>query len=363
MDDFFSKDLDIKERKLEHIRIILEEDVSHKVSNWFEYVYLLHNSLPELSLNKLDLSVKFLGRTFSYPILIDSMTGGVKGTEKINMKLAEVASKYNIPMSCGSQKAALKDPSVKYTYRVIREVSKDIFLIGNIGGHDLREDPRGIAEAVVNMIDADALAIHLNPLQEAIQTGDINYEKVIETIEMVVDSVSVPIIVKETGAGISMSVAKALESIGVSAINIAGVGGTSWSAVEAKRHLRSNNRLMAEVGESFRNWGIPTAASLIEVVNSVNIPVIASGGVRNGIEILKSLVLGARLAGMASPFLKSLSKGEGELDYFLNKVIMELKIGMFLVGSPNIDRLKEVPYVLLGPLRDWVIQRGVINEV
>jgi len=361
MGGLFKNDINIKERKLEHIKIILEEDISHHVSTWFEYVHLIHNSLPELSLDKIDMTTSFLGRRFSYPILIDSMTGGVKGTEKINKALAELASKYKIPMSCGSEKAAIKDPEIRYTYRIIRNVSSDIYLIGNIGAHDLKEDPKRIAEEVVSIIEADALAIHLNPLQEAIQTGYVDYEDVIKVIEKTVDYLDIPVIVKETGAGISFGVAKILESIGVSAINIAGVGGTSWSAVEAKRHLFSGNKLYSSVGNTFWDWGIPTAASLIEVVNSVDIPVIASGGIRNGLDILKSLVLGASLAGMAAPFLKALYEGEDELRFFIEKVILELRIGMFLVGSSSIRELKDVQYVLLSPLRDWALQRGVLK--
>jgi isopentenyl-diphosphate delta-isomerase len=361
MGDLFKNDINIKERKLEHIRIILKEDVSHHVSTWFEYVHLIHNSLPELSLDKIDMTTDFLGRRFSYPILIDSMTGGVRGTEKINRALAELAAEYKIPISCGSEKAAIKDPSVRHTYRVIRDVSSDIYLIGNIGAHDLKEDPKRIAEEAVSIIDADALAIHLNPLQEAIQTGSVDYENVIRVIEKTVDYLDVPVIVKETGAGISFGVAKILESIGVSAINIAGVGGTSWSAVEAKRHLSGGNKLYASVGETFWDWGIPTAASLIEVVNSTDIPIIASGGIRNGLDILKSLVLGANLVGMAAPFLKALYEGEDGLRFFIEKVILELKIGMLLVGSPSVSALNEVQYVLLSPLKDWAIQRGVLK--
>jgi len=357
MGDRFLYDKDLQDRKLEHINIVLNENITHSISNWLEYVFLIHNSLPEISLNRVKLEKSFLGRVFSYPILIDSMTGGAKGTEKINEALALLAEKYNIPVSCGSQKAALKDPSMKYTYKIMREVSNKIFLIGNIGAQDLKEDPKNISQEVVEMIEADALAIHLNPLQEAIQGNDVDYTDVIESIKKVTEYLDVPVIVKETGAGISLGVAKILESIGVSAINVSGIGGTSWSAVEAKRKLMHGNKLMAEVGELFRNWGIPTAASILEVVNAVNIPVIASGGIRNGIEIVKSLVLGASFIGMAAPFIKALKNGFEGLESFINKLIIEIRIAMFLLGIDNIDKLHSVGYVLIGPLREWYLQR------
>ncbi|RLG63023.1 type 2 isopentenyl-diphosphate Delta-isomerase [Candidatus Geothermarchaeota archaeon] len=357
--------VDIKERKLEHIKIVVEEDVSHTVTTWFEYIYLVHNSLPEADIDEVDTSTYFLGREFSYPILIDSMTGGVKGTEKINEKFALLADKYNIPISCGSQKAALNDSSVEYTYNIIREVSSDVFLIGNIGAQDLVNDPINTAEKVVEMIEANALAIHLNPLQEVIQRGTVNYKGVINTIEKVVDHLDVPVIVKETGSGISMGVAKILESIGVSAINVSGAGGTSWSAVEAIRNRLRDNRLLSEVGELYRGWGIPTAASLIEVVKSVEIPVISSGGIRSGLDIAKSLIIGATLAGLAAPFIRALYRGGfKELEYLFNKLVFELKLALFLAGIASVKELekKNIPYIIIGPLREWLIQREVLSN-
>ncbi len=356
----FEDDIDLEDRKLEHIDIVLREDPVYKTSTWFEYVIPIHVSTPEASLDDIDLSIELFGRRFSYPILIDSMTGGGAGTEKINRGLAEVASKYNIPISCGSQKAILKDPSTLKTFRVIRDVDPNIYLIGNIGGQDLRHDPKGIAEKIVSSIDADALAIHLNPLQELIQPGgERDFRGVLDAIEEVCSSLDIPIIVKETGAGISMEVAKILEHIGVSAINVSGSGGTSWSAVETIRNVRRGDELMAEIGRLYWNWGIPTAASLMEVAASVDIPVFASGGIRNGLEVVKSLMLGASLAGMASPFLKHLSIGMDNLIQFMERLILEMKIAALLTGSRDIESLRKAPKVILGPLKEWAIQRGV----
>jgi isopentenyl-diphosphate delta-isomerase len=287
------------------------------------------------------------------------MTGGAELSKKINERLAVLASRYNIPISCGSQKAGIRDKSLVETYRIMRDVCPECFIIGNIGGHDLIEDPVGIASEAVSMIDADALAIHLNPLQEGVQRGEkVDYRGVLDTISRVVDALEVPVIVKETGAGICMGVAKALESVGVAAINVAGAGGTSWSAVEVFRNRMRDESLLSDVGLTFWDWGIPTAASLIEVVRSVDIPVIASGGIRDGIEIVKSIVLGAHLAGMAQPFLKAYF--DDKLEYFLDKIIMEIKLAMFLVGAEDINTLwNDVDYVLTGELLSWVNQRGL----
>ena len=354
-----SDDEFVEERKQEHIKIILNEDIGYKISTWFECIHLIHNALPEMDLDDVDTSVNFLGRKFDYPILIDSMTGGTKLAMDINRSLAEAAGKYNIPVSCGSQKAGLLNNGVVDTYRVMRDICPDCFIIGNIGGHDLVPDPVEIASKIISMIDADALAIHLNPLQEAVQHESIvKHSGVIEAIAEVVDHLDVPVIVKETGAGISMGVAKVLESIGVSAINVAGAGGTSWSAVEMFRNRLRNDDLMAEVGRTFWNWGIPTAASLIEVLSSVDIPVIASGGIRTGIDIVKSLVLGASMAGLAQPIIKMYFKGV--LEEFIDRLIYEIRTGMFLLGVSNTSSLKSnAEYVITGDLLEWIRQRGL----
>ncbi len=354
-------DPEIFDRKFEHIKIVVDKDVDYRIGNWFNFVHLIHMSLPELDIDDIDTSILFLGRKFSYPILIDSMTGGTEKAYKINGALGELAAKYNIPVSCGSQKAGLLDKELIYTYKVLRDVCPECFLIANIGGMDIVSDPVNIAQEVVSMIEADAIAIHLNPLQEAVQhESKPKYASVLNSIQKICDSLDVPVIAKETGAGISMGVAKALESVGVSAINISGSGGTSWSAVEVYRNLLRSDRLMAEVGKTFWNWGIPTAASLIEVVSSVNIPVIASGGIRTGIEIVKSLVLGASLTGIAAPFLRAYYKNE--LDFYMEKLINEVKVAMFLVGAADVESLRKVDYVITGDLLEWCRQRGLCNE-
>ena len=360
----FYDDEKIEERKMEHIKIILNENVDYNVTTWLEYIHLIHNSLPEINFDEIDTKINFLGKVFDHPILIDSMTGGTRLAKSINKSLAEIACKYNIPISCGSQKAGILDDNFIDSYKIIRDICQDGFVIGNIGGHDLAKDPEVILDKVISMIDADAVAIHLNPLQEAVQhESNVTFQGVVDAIKKAVDLTDKPIIVKETGGGVSLEVAKLLESLGVAAINVAGAGGTSWAAVEFYRNQLKKDDLMSNVGKTFWDWGIPTAASLIEVVSSVNIPVIASGGIRTGIHIVKSLVLGASLAGLAQPFLKAYFNGEDKLENFMEQLIYEVKTAMFLIGADNIKSLKEnADYIVTGDLLEWLQQRGLFRR-
>ncbi len=355
-----------KNRKIDHIKIVLAEDVEYKMNTTlFEDIILIHNSLPELSINEINTKTKLFDRVFDYPILIDSMTGGIKIAERINRNLAIGASKFNIPISCGSQRAALEDPSLADTYKVIKEVSSDIYLIGNIGVQQLLDDPISTASKVIKMVNADALAIHLNPLQEVVQLeGDVNFKGCIKAIEKVINEFNIPIIVKETGAGISREVAKVLVDIGVSAINVAGAGGTSWSAVEIIRNkLIMKDEFKSKIAEPFREWGIPTAASLIEVLSVANIPVIASGGIRSGIDIAKAIALGAAFVGIAKPFLKAALESEDSVIDTLEIFIEQLKMAMLLTGADSIASLHKVKYVIVGRLKEWIEWRGISWQV
>lgn len=352
-----------KDRKIDHIKIVLSEDVEYrKNKTLFENIILIHNSLPELSMDEIDLKVTFLNRTFNYPILIDSMTGGIRIAKKINENLAKAASMFNIPISCGSQRAALEDPTLIDTYRIMRDIDTNLFIIGNIGVQQLLKDPITIVDKIIKMIDANALAIHLNPLQEVVQHGgDVNFKGCLKAIEKVVNEFEIPIIVKETGAGISREVAIKLEKVGVSAINIAGAGGTSWSAVEILRNKYIiKNDVMVKITKPFREWGIPTAVSLLEVLSVVNIPVIASGGIRTGIEAAKALVIGASLVGIARPFLKVALKSENAVLNLVKMYVEQLKMTMLLIGAKNINALQNVKYIIIGKLKEWLEERGVI---
>jgi len=301
-------------RKFEHIEHCLKKQVEAHVSTQFENIHFVHTSLPEIDKEEIDLSVEFLGRRFDYPIMIAGMTGGTKGSQlagKINKTLAKAAQELNIPMGVGSQRAMIRKPETWESYYV-RDVAPDIFapdifLVGNLGAPQFAENmPNryGVVEAskAVETIQADALAIHMNPLQESVQPeGDTQYKGVINALAELKSELSYPIIAKETGAGVSMEVAIKLESIGIDAIDVGGLGGTSWSGVE---YYRAKDEKSRNLALKFWDWGIPTALSVAEVRYATRFPIIATGGIRDGIMIAKALALGANLAGVALPLLK-----------------------------------------------------------
>jgi isopentenyl-diphosphate delta-isomerase len=355
--DFLS-DIDvIQERKKEGITIPLTRDVqARKSSNYLEFVRLVHNALPDLDYEDIETSCTFLNHKLAAPIAIDCMTGGTYEATKINSRLGQLAQKYGLAMGLGSQRAGLRSTQLAETYAVARSKAPDAFLIANIGGAQLSKG-LSIDEIVkiIEMIKADALAIHLNPLQELVQPeGEPKYKGVLGRIKEIVNAVDAPIIVKEVGAGISKEVAIDLQAAGVAAINIAGSGGTSWAGVEKLRAESTNNIIKARIGELFWDWGIPTALSLMEVRSVVRIPVIASGGLRNGLEIGKCLVLGADLCGMAFPFLKKASESLDSLFLFAEALIAELKSTMFLVGANNLNDLRRARYIVTGHLKEEI---------
>ena len=347
----------IKQRKRDGIEIPLNNDVQAKTtSTYLEYVKLIHNALPELDYDEIDISTTFLKRKFSAPIIIDSMTGGAPEAAKINGRLGELAEKYGFAMGLGSQRAGLESKELAETYSIARKNAPSAFLIANIGGAQLA---KGLTidniKKIIDMIQADALVIHLNPLQELIQPeGEPKYKGVFSIISEISGSLDVPVIVKEVGAGISKEVAVKLEVAGVSAINVAGAGGTSWAGVEKLRAEASNNDLKIHLGEIFWDWGIPTATSIIEVKKTVKVPIIASGGLRNGLEMAKCIVLGASMCAMAYPFLLKAAESKEQLFNFADTVIAELKSTMFLIGAMNLSLLKSSRYILTGPLADQV---------
>jgi isopentenyl-diphosphate delta-isomerase len=347
----------IEERKDSHLDICLHEEVDAKIeTTLFEDVYLIHQALPEMDLESVDLSVNFLGHKLAAPLLIDSMTGGTSIAKEVNKTLAILAERNGIGIGVGSQRAGLTRPNVAETYSVVRKEAPNAFVFGNLGGVQL---VRGVtledARKAVDMIQADALAVHLNPLQEAVQVGgEATYKGILDKIGELAHGLEVPVIVKEVGAGISREAASHLALAGVKAINVSGLGGTSWAGVESIRARRKGETAMAELGETFWDWGIPTAAALLEVRKAVNLPVIASGGIRTGIEAAKAIVLGADVVAMARPFLYAASNGgvsgaQRMTDAFLS----QLKLASFLTGSRNIASLKKARHVLTGKLLDW----------
>jgi isopentenyl-diphosphate Delta-isomerase len=344
----------IKNRKRDGINIPLKRGAQAKTSStYLEYVRFVHNALPELDYSDVDTSSFFMGRKFAAPLMIDSMTGGTPEARKINERLGKLAQEHNIPMGLGSQRAGLKSEELASTYAIARENAPDAFLIANIGGAQLSKGFT-ITEVkkVIEMIQADALVIHLNPLQELIQPeGEPKYAGVLAQIANLVAKLDLPVMVKEVGAGISREVATRLETAGVAAISVAGAGGTSWAGVEKIRADAAQNKTKIHLGELFWDWGIPTALSLLEVKRAIKkTPILASGGLRNGLEVAKCIALGADMCAMAYPFLKAAAQSEASLFNYMNLILAELKSTMFLLGSKNIEMLKGSRYILTGAL-------------
>ncbi len=322
-------------RKRDHIQIALENDVQYSRTTGLERAELLHNALPEVDFDSVDLSVKFLGKKISYPLLISAMTGGYPEARKINEELAEAAQKHNIAFALGSQRAMLENPAIKETYQV-RHVAPDIPVIGNIGAIQLKTCPIDKVLGLVSAVEADALAVHFNPLQEVIQPeGDRDFSGVLAAITKLCESSDVPIIAKETGTGISQDVALKLKDAGVAWIDVAGAGGTSWSKVEYARNGAT---------PGFEEWGIPTFESLIQCRGVL--PMIASGGIRSGIDVAKSIALGAELSGAAYPFLKALDRSQAKLDETLSLWEAQMKKAAFLTGCRTVEDLKKAKMVL-----------------
>ena len=347
----------IKQRKKDGIEIPLRNNVQAKASStYLEYVRLVHNALPEIDYDEIDTSTEFLGHSFSAPLIIDSMTGGTDEATQINGRLGEVAEKYGFAMGLGSQRAGLRSEELAATYSVARKNAPNAFLIANIGGAQLAKGlSTDEARTIVKMIRANALVIHLNPLQELIQPeGEPRYKGVLGKIADIAKTIDVPVIVKEVGAGISREVAVKLEMAGVSAINVAGSGGTSWAGVEKLRADASKDKIKSRLGEMFWDWGIPTAASLLDVKKSIKLPLIASGGLRNGLEAAKCIALGASMAAMAYPFLRAAAESRESVFAFADMLLSELKSTMFLVGARNISSMASSRYILTGPLAQEV---------
>ncbi|MBU2560104.1 type 2 isopentenyl-diphosphate Delta-isomerase [archaeon] len=342
----------VSTRKLDHINISLKRDVQSKIKNGFEDITFVHRALPEIDRDEIDTSCEFFGKKIGAPIFIAAMTGGHEKAKKINENLALAAAELNIPMGVGSQRAAIEEEGLAPTYSIVREAAPDIFLIGNVGAVQFAEN-YGIEEArkAVEMIDANALAVHLNPLQEAIMPeGDVDFKGALDGLKKLKD-LSVPVIAKETGAGIAMEEAKLLEAAGAKGIDVGGLGGTSFSAVEYYRRKGFD--------ETFWDWGIPTAVSTIECLAGTSLNIMSTGGIRNGLEVAKAVSLGAVSCGIAHPLLAEALKGKDEVRNALIKIIDELKTAMFLTGARTVEELKGVDLVITGTTNDWLSNRGI----
>ncbi len=335
----------IEGRKVDHIRINLEKDVQFpRLKTGLENYRFLHNALPELNLSDLDSTITLFGKTLNAPILISSMTGGAQLANKINRILAQAAQTHKIALGLGSQRAALKDPSLAYTYQV-RDIAPDILLFGNVGAVQFNYG-YGVDECrrCVDMIQADALILHFNVLQEAVQPeGDTNFAGLLSKIEAVCKVLEIPVIAKEVGWGFSEQNARDLANAGVSAIDVAGAGGTSWSEVE---YHRAPTAFHARVAASFADWGIPTADAVqYAAAGAPNLPIIASGGLRDGIDIAKTIALGASIGGMAGPFLKAADHSLEAVDQLIRETVAQIRIAMLCTGARSLQDLRTVPLI------------------
>jgi len=355
------KVISITNRKIEHVEICLYEDVEIG-STLIDDVKLVHQSLPGFSLSDVDTSTNFLGKKMSAPVIITGMTGGLPELGRINETLAEAVEELGLGMGVGSQRIAIERKETRETFAITRKKAPSVPLIANLGapqfvkGYDLKQ-----VEEAIQMIEADAIAIHFNSSQEVFQPeGEPNYS--IDILYKLIDiakSIRVPVIIKESGSGLSMEVAKTFYENGIKHFDTSGVGGTSWVAVEMFRGIRRNN-WKAESAKLFADWGIPTAASIVEVRNSApESTIIGSGGIRNGLDVARAIALGADIGGFALPALKAAVKGKEALIEFLNKVIFELKVAMFLSGNKDLKSLKKTPIVINKELRNWLDSRGI----
>lgn len=330
-------------RKADHVRINLEQDVQFpNLTTGFETYYFLHQALPELDLDTIDTSVELLGKRLSAPIVISSMTGGAELAQRINYNLAESAQEYGIAMGLGSQRAAIEDTSLAATYR-IREIAPDILLFANIGAVQLNYG-YGLAECqrAVEMVNADALILHFNVLQEAVQPeGDLKWSGLLNQVETIARKLQVPVIAKEVGWGFSEQTVRQLVNAGVTVIDVAGAGGTSWSEVE---YHRAPTSFHAKVAAAFADWGIPTTDAIRYAVNAApGLPVIASGGLRDGIDLAKSIALGATAGGLASPFLKAAYDSPEAVSELIRILTRQLAISMMCSGVATIHDLQQTP--------------------
>jgi isopentenyl-diphosphate Delta-isomerase len=339
--------MSIEQRKKDHLRVCLENNVETQKAG-FGDITLINNSLSELNLDEVDTSVKFFGKNLRMPLIIAALTGGTQESKQINKDLAEVAEKKGIGFSLGSQRVMIENPEVKETF-FVRDVAANTLLLGNIGIFQLKKLSVKQIEDALEYVKADALCVHLNPAQEIFQKdGDVNFKDALVSLKGLCKELKYPVIAKEVGFGISREVSIKLKESGVKAIDIGGFGGTNWIVVDG---LLSDKDF-----SNFVEWGIPTPVSILEA--KTGLPIIATGGIRSGLDIAKSIALGADMCGISLPFLKILkSQGKKGVEDYIDRLNNELKIAMILTGSKNIEEMKRAKYVITGKTREWVDQR------
>jgi isopentenyl-diphosphate delta-isomerase len=327
-------------------------------------VEIVHDALPDVDASEIDLSATFLGRKLKLPLVISGMTGGHGRALAVNETLARVAERRGIAIGVGSQRAALRDPMLVPTYSVVRDSAPTAFVIANVGISQLvkqdREPPLGVRDVaqIVSMVKADALALHLNYLEESVQPeGQTRARGALSAIRALTGRSRVPVIAKETGAGITRAVAQRLRAAGVKAIDVGGVGGTSFAAVEAMRAAAQSNSARMSLGNRFRDWGVPTAVAVVGTA-ATGLPVVATGGVRSGLDAAKAIALGATVVGVGRPLLQAALRGEESVERWISDFELELRTAVFLSGARRAMDLRRAPIVITGDLRAWLEQLG-----
>lgn len=337
----------IENRKDQHVKISLEKNVSsHR--NYWDDIKLIHNALPEINKDEIDLSIKLFEKKLGAPLIISAMTGGYTKAKKINENLAAAAEKYQIGMGVGSQRAALEKVSLKNTYSIIKDYDVPLRFT-NIGASQLvlwgHKKTLENARKMIDMIDAHVFVVCLNFLQEIVQPeGEANAKGCYNAIKKLAEDLDIPLVIKESGAGISFDVAKRLSKIKIAGIDVGGAGGTSFSAIEYYRAKLINDEINARSAKTFWNWGIPTPTSILEVGEATDwkIPIIATGGIRNGLDVAKALALGAKCAGIAHAILKPATKDKKSTISEIDSIIKELYVAMFLVGVDKVSKMKDI---------------------
>jgi len=354
----------VKQRKAEHVQAALTRDLSAPQAASWRDIHLVHQALPEVDLDAIDTGVHFLGHALRYPVLISSMTGGHPDVTAINRTLARAAEHYGLALGVGSQRAGIINPQMAHSYAVVREAAPGAFLLANVGAPQLigqgHAEPFTLEQVstAIEMIGANALAVHLNSLQEAVQPeGDRYTVGEARALKRLVAQLDLPVVAKETGAGICREQALLLKSCGVAAIDVGGAGGSSMSAMEAERSADRGDGRARAMGALYRDWGIPTPISVIEA-GAAGLPLIATGGVRSGLDIARALALGASLVGMAYPFLKAASESFEAVCELIEGLISELQVAMQLSGAASIAELSQTDVVVTGETYHWLKLRG-----
>ncbi len=331
------------------MQICVEGKVTNGITPGFERVMLVHHALPELNFSDIDTSIEFLGKRLAAPILITGMTGGCAEAKVVNRNLAEAAERVGVAFGVGSQRAMIEHPELADTY-FVRDVAPKTLILGNIG---LIQFTLGYGEKQIEAarsIGCDALALHLNPLQELCQPeGDRQWAGCMDALKEIRKTTRMPLVVKETGTGIGAESAKLIEMAGANAIDVSGSGGTNFALVEANRG--------GAMGNTFHDWGIPTVCSLLEVKRVVRVPLVCSGGLSNGVDVAKAIAMGATVTGIARPMLKPAMESADAVEKKLREIIGELKAAMLLCGARNITEMQKIKYVLTGFVKEWADQR------